>query len=158
MQFALFLCSSMAGKTYIIYFFPNIDLDLYVLSYRWRGFIFCWRHIYKRVIIQLNKSHGLSHRWNLNIPRWGVNIPCYHPESSSNYFQFQLEVISGLCADSRGPLRPEIFGNLAQARLKTGTVIELSAAQRQQTLSKDQNTGRMRSDKIQLNLITGAVV
>lgn len=50
------------------------------------------------------------------------------------------------------------LGNLAPATLETRTVIELGAAQRQQTLAKDQNTGRIRSDKIQLNLITEAVV
>lgn len=70
-----------------------------------------------------------------------------------NYFQFQLELQSFLRR-----LGPGIFGSLAPARLKTGTAVELSAAQRQQTLSKDQNSGRMRSDKIQLNLITEAVV
>lgn len=79
-----------------------------------------------------------------------------------NYFHFQIEVVSGVSLLTVGVQRILSFdpgrGNLAQATLKTRTVIEHGAAQRQQTLTKDQNTSRIRSDKIQLNLITEAVV
>lgn len=47
---------------------------------------------------------------------------------------------------------------LAPARLRPQTVIRLGTKRRQQTLNKDQNTASIGSDKIQLNLITQAVV
>lgn len=48
--------------------------------------------------------------------------------------------------------------HLAPARLRRQTIIKLGMKLRQQTLNKDQNIASIRSDKIQLNLITQAVV
>ena len=52
----------------------------------------------------------------------------------------------------------QVQARLAPARSRTRAAIKLGMKRRQQTPNKDQNTGSMRSDKIQLNLITRAVV